>query len=75
MYLAVIAAGMGGCLLYRTWAALAFAVIMLGLVIRARREEKVLAETFGPEWTAYASRVPAWFPRLGGKSDNDRQAP
>ena len=36
---------------------------------------EVLAETFGPEWAAYASRVPAWFPRPGGKSDNGRQAP
>lgn len=69
MYLGVIATGTGGFLLYRTWAALCFAVIMLGLVIRARREEKMLAREFGAEWQAYVSRVPAWLPRLrrGGK--------
>jgi protein-S-isoprenylcysteine O-methyltransferase Ste14 len=64
MYLAVISAGIGSLLLYRTWAVLCFAVIMLGLVVRARREEKVLAEELGREWKVYASRVPAWFPWL-----------
>lgn len=70
MYLAVINAGIGSFLIYRTWAALCFAVIMLGLVVRARREEKVLAEEFGLEWKVYASRVPAWFPRLSVKRED-----
>ncbi len=65
MYLAVIAAALGGLLLYRTWAALCCAVIMFGLAVRARREEGVLSQEFGPEWRAYASRVPAWLPRFG----------
>ena len=70
MYLAVIGAGIGSFLLYRTWAALCFAVIMLGLMVRARREEKVLAEEFGLEWKVYASRVPAWFPWLQVKRED-----
>lgn len=70
MYLAAIGVGIGSFLLYRTWAALGFAIIMLGLVVRARREEKVLAEEFGPEWKVYTSRVPAWFPQLWGKRKN-----
>jgi protein-S-isoprenylcysteine O-methyltransferase Ste14 len=70
MYLAVIGAAIGSLLLYRTWAALCFAVIMLGLEVRARREEKVLAEEFGLAWKVYASRVPAWFPRLRAKKGN-----
>jgi protein-S-isoprenylcysteine O-methyltransferase Ste14 len=70
MYLAVIGAGIGSFLLYRTWATLGFAIIMLGLVVRARREEKVLAEEFGPEWKLYTSRAPAWFPQLWGKRKN-----
>ncbi len=65
MYLAVIVAAIGGLLLYRTWAALCCAVIMFGLAVRARREERVLSQEFGPEWQAYASRVPAWLPRFG----------
>jgi protein-S-isoprenylcysteine O-methyltransferase Ste14 len=64
MYLAVIGVGIGSLLLYRTWAALFFAVTMLGLVVRARREERVLADEFGLAWKVYAARVPAWFPRL-----------
>jgi protein-S-isoprenylcysteine O-methyltransferase Ste14 len=70
MYLAVISAGIGSLFLYRTWATLCFAVIMFGLVVRARREEKVLAQELGLEWTVYASRVPAWFPRLSVKKEN-----
>ncbi len=64
MYLAVVGAGIGSFFLYRTWAALCFAVMMFGLGVRAHREEKVLAEEFGLEWKDYAARVPAWFPRL-----------
>jgi protein-S-isoprenylcysteine O-methyltransferase Ste14 len=64
MYLAVMMAAIGSLFLYRTWATLAFAVMMLGLVVRARREERVLAQEFGQEWRAYAARVPAWLPRL-----------
>ena len=64
MYLAVMLAALGSLSLYRTWATLAFAVMMLGLVVRARREERVLAQELGEEWRKYAARVPAWLPRL-----------
>ena len=62
MYLGVILAACGSLALYRTWATLGFAVSMLALVLRARREEKVLAQEFGAEWAAYAARVPGWVP-------------
>ncbi len=64
MYLAVITAGIGGLLLYRTWAMLAFAVAMFGLSARAHREEEALAAEFGAAWEAYCRRVPAWLPRI-----------
>lgn len=64
MYLAVIASSFGILLLHRTWAGVFLAVTMLGLVVRARREERVLANTCGQEWEAYAARVPAWVPRV-----------
>ncbi len=67
MYLAVITAGMGGLLLYRTWAMLLFAVTMFGLTVRARREEQTLAAEFGAAWEEYCQRVPAWLPRGIGK--------
>jgi protein-S-isoprenylcysteine O-methyltransferase Ste14 len=64
MYLAVMSAAVGSLLLYRTWATLAFAIIMFGLIIRARREERVLSDEFGEAWREYAARVPGWIPRL-----------
>jgi protein-S-isoprenylcysteine O-methyltransferase Ste14 len=64
MYLAVFLAGIGSLLIYRTWATLFFASNMLGLIVRARREERALASEFGEEWRAYAARVPAFLPTL-----------
>jgi protein-S-isoprenylcysteine O-methyltransferase Ste14 len=64
MYLAVIVAGWSGLLIYRTWAMLIFAVMMLGLAVRARREEAALAEQFGAAWAAYCRHVSGWLPRL-----------
>jgi protein-S-isoprenylcysteine O-methyltransferase Ste14 len=63
MYLAVIITGLGGLMIYRTWAMAAFALSMLGLAVRARREERALAAEFPQEWEAYRRRVPAWIPR------------
>ena len=64
MYLGVMLAAWGSLLVYRTWATLGFAIMMFGLIIRARREERVLREEFGEAWREYASRVPGWLPRL-----------
>ncbi len=42
------------------WAALIiWAIVLLVQVIRLRREEQLLAQTFGPEYAAYRSRT--WF--------------
>jgi protein-S-isoprenylcysteine O-methyltransferase Ste14 len=62
MYLAVICAFWGALLLYRTWTMALYAVLMLGLVVRGRREERVLAEEYGEEWRAYYRQVPGWLP-------------
>ena len=64
MYLAVMLAAWGSLMLYRTWATLAFAIMMLGVIVRARREERVLSNEFGEAWREYAARVPRWFPLL-----------
>lgn len=64
MYLGLIAAGLGGLLIFQTWATVFFFLSMLSLILRARREEQALAQTFGQEWEAYARRVPGWFPRI-----------
>ena len=64
MYAAVICSGIGGLLIYWTWATLFFAVNMFALTIRAKREERVLSEEFGEEWEEYKRRTPGWIPRL-----------
>jgi len=63
MYVGIIAATLGGLLIYRTWS-LVFALTSFGMVIRARREEKALAAEFGQQWIDYCKRVPGWIPRL-----------
>ncbi|MBI3662352.1 MAG: isoprenylcysteine carboxylmethyltransferase family protein [Acidobacteria bacterium] len=48
------------------WYALAVAVLLfaLGTAIRVRSEEKLLRETFGDDFEAYARYIPAVLPRL-----------
>ena len=63
MYIGIIAATLGGLLIYRTWS-LVFALTFFGLVIRARREEQVLAAEFGQQWADYCQQVPGWIPHF-----------
>jgi protein-S-isoprenylcysteine O-methyltransferase Ste14 len=64
MYLGILLTGLGGILLYRTWTLVFIALTGMGLALRARREEQVLAVEFGPEWQDYCRRVPAFVPRI-----------
>ena len=64
MYIGLIAAAAGSLLIYQTWTALAYAVFAPFVLLRARREEKVLEAEFGEKWQVYCRRVPAFFPRL-----------
>jgi protein-S-isoprenylcysteine O-methyltransferase Ste14 len=49
-------------LIFRTWAMVLFSVSSLGVILRARREEGLLAEEFGEEWEFYKQHVPGWVP-------------
>ena len=60
MYLAVMMAFAGSVLVYRTWACLLYALLVAGLPVRARAEERALARQFGAEWEHYRQRVPGW---------------
>jgi protein-S-isoprenylcysteine O-methyltransferase Ste14 len=73
MYLAVVLAGLGALLIYRTWSMLFFSFNMFGLVVRARREERALMAEFGEEWAEYARRTPAFVPRLGRSARGEEQ--
>jgi protein-S-isoprenylcysteine O-methyltransferase Ste14 len=62
MYLAVILAAFGALLIFHTWAMVLFSVLSLGVILRARREERLLGEEFGEEWENYKQYVPGWLP-------------
>jgi protein-S-isoprenylcysteine O-methyltransferase Ste14 len=64
MYAGLILAALGSLLLYFTWTTLYFACFAPFLMMRARREELVLAAEFGEKWTDYCKRVPAFIPRF-----------
>ena len=65
MYLAVILAAFGALLIFRTWAMVSFVPLSLGVILRARREERLLGEEFGEEWETYRREVNGWIPRYG----------
>lgn len=64
MYLGIFLTGLGGILLYRTWTLVFITLTGMGLVLRARREEQVLAAEFGQAWQDYCRRVPPFIPRI-----------
>ena len=62
MYLGVLLAALGALLIFRTWAMVIFAPMALVVIVRAKREENLLAAEFGEQWQSYKDRVPAWVP-------------
>jgi protein-S-isoprenylcysteine O-methyltransferase Ste14 len=64
MYLGVLAAALGGLLIYQTWTALFVIATFLSLLLRARHEEQALAAEFGEQWKEYCRLVPGWMPRF-----------
>jgi protein-S-isoprenylcysteine O-methyltransferase Ste14 len=78
MYLGIILAATGGLLLYRTWTFALLQIFVVVLPLRARREERVLADEFGGEWEEYRRVVPAFIPfrfkrrdSTSGKGDHE----
>jgi protein-S-isoprenylcysteine O-methyltransferase Ste14 len=62
MYLGVLAAALGGLLIYQTWTALFVIATFLSLLRRAQHEEQALAAEFSEQWGEYCRRVPGWMP-------------
>jgi protein-S-isoprenylcysteine O-methyltransferase Ste14 len=64
IYLAMFGSLLSTGLVFTKWWAFfpAVVVFLIGTQIRISREEKLLAATFGQEWTDYTRRVPAMFP-------------
>ena len=67
MYTGVFLAAVGSLLLYFTWTTLFFVCFAPLTMVRAWREEKVLAAEFGEQWQEYRRRVPMFVPRLSKK--------
>lgn len=63
LYLATVCAGLGQCVAGARVACLGFWLLLVAcFVVRAAREEEVLAAAFGNRWDAYAHSVPAALP-------------
>lgn len=74
MYVAVVAATIGALFLYRTWATLAALILVVSVILRARREDAALEEAFGDAWRRYRDTVPGWLPRLVQRGSLERTA-
>jgi len=63
MYLGLIAAAFGSMFIYHTWTTALYVLFAPFVLLRARREEQLLATEFGEAWQEYCKHVPAFFPR------------
>jgi protein-S-isoprenylcysteine O-methyltransferase Ste14 len=69
LYAAVMAAGFGWALLWRSWPALILAAVQAAFLReKANNEEKRLRARF-PDYTTYARRVPRFLPHLTSQSE------
>jgi len=76
MYLGLTLAALGALAVYRTWTTALFVLQTPVLVVRARREDALLALTYGEAWQRYAEQVPSWLPRASTRWDRGAgQAP
>jgi protein-S-isoprenylcysteine O-methyltransferase Ste14 len=64
MYVGVLLTAMGALCLFRTWSMVVYTPSAFGILFRASREDRLLAEEFGAAWQVYAGRVRGWLPRL-----------
>lgn len=65
-YLGALLTSLGGALAFGSAATLPLVALMLAAQLsRVRREERLLAERFGGEWSAYAARTGALWPGPG----------
>ena len=65
-YLGALLACLGAAVAFGSLVALPVPALMLAAqLVRVHREERLLAERFGAEWSAYAARTGALLPKLG----------
>ena len=64
MYFGLFLAAGGGLMVYRTWALVFICLSLVGALLKAHKEETLLAAEFGAAWERYIAEVPPWVPRL-----------
>lgn len=73
MYAGVVVGSLGALLVYRTWTTVFVIATLPGVLVKARREERLLAQEFGSVYAAYHARVPGWIPRLAREAASRRE--
>ena len=73
MYLGIVLGVVGALLVYRTWTTVFMVLALPGLAVKARHEDRLLAEELDGPFEDYRTRVPAWMPRL--RRDHRRTDP
>ena len=64
IYSGLLLAALGSAVVQDTWAAvIGFVLVTLGLWVKSRQEERLMASAFGVEYAAYRAEVPALVPR------------
>lgn len=64
MYLGIFIGALGALLVYRTWTTVFVIAALPGAVLKARREDRLLAAEFGKAYDAYRRRTPGFVPRI-----------
>lgn len=73
MYLGIVLAAAGALLVYRTWTTVFIVLVLPGVVVKARHEDRLLAEELGGSFDTYRASVRGWIPRVSGwTSDTGR---
>lgn len=75
MYLGLILGALAALLVYRTWTTVFILACLPGAVFKANREDRLLADEFGPAFEEYRGRVPGWVPRLHPRATEARGLP
>lgn len=69
MYVGIALAALGALLVYRTWTTVFVVLAFPGAAVKARHEERLLAEELGGAFGVYRASVPGWFPHRSRTAD------
>jgi protein-S-isoprenylcysteine O-methyltransferase Ste14 len=73
MYLGIVLATAGALLVYRTWTTIFIVLALPGVVVKARHEDRLLAEELGGSFETYRACVRGWIPRVSARVDDTKR--